>query len=183
MKEQIANFFDRDGVVNLRIVGDYVRSPAELHLLPDICFALQETRKQGRLAILITNQQGIGRQLFSEKDLERVHLRLQNRLFATCGTNFDHIYVCPHLAEANCDCRKPKPGMLLQAKADLDVNLEKSWLIGDSTSDIAAGKSAGTKTAWVISSYDRTKIDEEPDVRGTRLVDLFEKINRFDRSV
>lgn len=144
-----ALFFDRDGVVNMRLVDDYVRDPGQLRLLPDIGEALRIARELGYVPVLVTNQQGIARQLMTERDLGAIHATMQERLRASAGTGFEAIYVCPHHADDRCDCRKPMPGMLLRAADELGLDLQRSWMIGDSPSDVEAGRRAGCMTAWL----------------------------------
>ena len=151
-----AIFFDRDGVVNRRRVDDYVKSWEEFEFLPEIFDLLPRVHVAGCLAVLVTNQRGIGRGLMSEEMLDEIHRRMQSTLHDRTGHNFDAIYHCPHHPEGvipelaiRCNCRKPQPGMLLQAAADLDLDLQHSWFVGDILDDVEAGNRVGCHTVLV----------------------------------
>lgn len=151
-----AAFLDRDGVLNRRIVDGYVRSPDELEVLPHVAEAIQTLRARGYAIVVVTNQRGIARGLMDEADLARVHAALRARLQAQ-GATLDAIYHCPHDRDTGCGCRKPAPGMLLQAAREHDLDLGRSVLVGDSPSDVAAGEAAGLALAL--------KIDSDADLR------------------
>lgn len=139
-------FLDRDGVINERIVGDYVRQPDQFHFLPGVPEALQVLRTMFGNIVIVTNQQGIGRNLMSVDDLALVHQAMAVSL-EEVGVNLDGIYFCPFLATDQPVCRKPLPGMALQALADHpEIQFTRSVLIGDSTSDIAFGSRLGMYT-------------------------------------
>ncbi len=144
-----ALFLDRDGIINRRIVDDYVRRWEDFIFLPDIFEVLPAVHDAGLLAVVVTNQRGIARGLMSERELTDIHERMQGELMERTGHRFDAIYHCPHDREAGCDCRKPRPGMLLQAARDNSIDLAASWMIGDTESDIEAGIAAGCSTALV----------------------------------
>jgi D-glycero-D-manno-heptose 1,7-bisphosphate phosphatase len=144
-----AIFFDRDGVVNRRRVDDYVRTLDDFEFLPEIFEVLPRVRDEGYLAVVVTNQRGIARGLMTENALHEIHRSMQQELVATTGTAFDAIYYCPHERDAGCNCRKPLPGMLLDAARDLDIDMASSWLIGDSESDVEAGIAAGCRTVLI----------------------------------
>lgn len=144
-----AFFFDRDGIVNTRKVGDYVYSIDEFEFLEGF-FSLFKTVKQaGFLAILITNQQGIGKGLMTEAALKEIHDFMQSGLLKETGMQFDDIFFCGDLASANSFKRKPQPGMILEAMGKWEVDARNSWMIGDSKSDAQAGHAAGVKTILV----------------------------------
>ena len=159
-----AIFLDRDGTI-VKDVG-YARSPEQIHLLTGAGKAIREFRRRGYLVVLVTNQSGIGRGYFTESDLEAMHDKLRSDLAAS-GATLDAVYFCPHLpaddprCQAACDCRKPSPGMLLRAAKDLDVDLSRSYMIGDAACDVGAGKAAGCRTVLVVSSgAERGAIDD-----------------------
>ena len=174
-----AFFFDRDGVVNLRVVGDYIRAPEQFRLLPDVGEALLRAHDEGYLAVVITNQRGIARGMMSAESVDKVHSTMQATLEERVGDRFDAIYLCPHGTDDQCDCRKPKPGMLLAAAREIGIDLSKSWIIGDSTSDVEAGRRAGCSTAYL-----ETGVDEEvrADVIGRSLEEIIDKIFGAQRS-
>jgi len=144
--EMRAVFLDRDGVLNKKMPeGKYVTAPDELKLLPGAVQAVKRLNQRGWLVFVITNQRGIARKVLTKSDLDAVHKKLEDAL-QTAGAHLDGIYVCPH-EEGCCNCRKPKPGLLFQAKKDFpQIDFGKSIVIGDAESDIEAGKAAGCKT-------------------------------------
>jgi histidinol-phosphate phosphatase family protein len=137
-----AVFVDRDGVINRRLPGDYVRSWDQFRFLPGARAGLRLLREAGYLLVIITNQRGIGRGLMSEADLAEVHRRLQLAL-ARSGAGVDAILHCPHDLGDRCGCRKPQPGMIDRAFGMFPIDRSRSWVVGDSDSDIAAGRAAG----------------------------------------
>ena len=145
-----AVFLDRDGIINRRPAEhDYVKSWEEFVFLPGVPEVIRELRERGFLIVVVTNQRGVARGLISIADLEEVHRRMKERLRKENAV-IDSIYFCPHTDEDRCDCRKPKPGLLLKAEEDLDIDLSRSYLIGDSPVDIEAGKNAGCRTILVV---------------------------------
>ncbi|MBU3678435.1 MAG: HAD family hydrolase [Candidatus Kapabacteria bacterium] len=143
-----ALFLDRDGIINKRIIGGYVRSPLEFELLSDVLPILVSARQKGYLLILITNQQGVGKGLMTTSDLDAVHEAMQS-LLDRHGARLDAIYACTDLAASNSPRRKPAPGMLLEAIAEHNLDAEQCWFLGDSITDAQAGKAAGVRTALV----------------------------------
>lgn len=146
-----AIFFDRDGVVNFRIVKEYIKAPKDFKFLPDFIRFFTKIKSEEYLTILITNQQGIGKGLMSVEELESVHNYMQIELKELTGQNFDDIYYSTELAGTNSYRRKPNPGMLIEAKEKWDIDMENSWMIGDRNSDVTAGKRAGLKTILLKS--------------------------------
>jgi D-glycero-D-manno-heptose 1,7-bisphosphate phosphatase len=148
-----ALFLDRDGtLVHPR---HYPSRPEDLQLYDNIVPGLREAQKTGFHLVIITNQAGIARGYFSVSDLQRMHEHLIKEL-EQADVRIDAIYYCPHHPEGvipelaiRCDCRKPQPGMLLQAAADLDLDLQHSWFVGDILNDIEAGNRAGCRTILV----------------------------------
>lgn len=146
-----ALFLDRDGIINHRIIGDYVKHPSEFHLIPEVLPLFHWAKENNYLTIIITNQQGIGKGLMTESDLNEVHQEMRRQL-SLSGIIPDDIFFCSDLDGTNSPRRKPAPGMLLEAIAKWNINPAQSWMIGDSISDVIAGKSAGTKTI-LIGNY------------------------------
>ena len=141
-----ALFLDRDGVINVRLPGDYVKRPEQFVLLPNVKEAMQLLRQKFGHVFLVTNQQGIGKQLMTESDLERVH-QYMNRLL---DNPFDKIYHCSELAAAQSPFRKPEIGMALQAKEEFPaVDFSQSVMVGDAASDMQFGEKAGMKTVFI----------------------------------
>jgi D-glycero-D-manno-heptose 1,7-bisphosphate phosphatase len=144
MNKPKAIFLDRDGVLNVK-KNDYVKSVSELELFPFILKPLKKLQNSGFKIIIITNQSAINRGLTTHKEIHKIHLELK-KFLKKDDISIDGIYYCPHRPDENCICRKPKPGMIHQAICDWDVDIASSWFIGDSHTDVEAGKSAGCKT-------------------------------------
>lgn len=147
-----AVFFDRD---NTLIISDgYLGDPAKVELIGGAADALADLRKLGFAIVVVSNQSGVARGMFDEKATQAVNSRMEELLLqANPEARIDDQEYCPHHPEAplaryrmDCDCRKPKPGMLLQAAKKLKLDLSRSWLIGDAPRDIEAGKAAGCRT-------------------------------------
>ncbi|AAP78131.1 HAD family hydrolase [Helicobacter hepaticus] len=133
-------FFDRDGVINQD--NGYVYKIKDF-IFCDGLFALLETLKaQNYLLLVITNQSGIARGYYNESDLNTLHQYMQERLKAQLGFGFDRIYHCPHLPSENCDCRKPKIGMIKAACRDFNIDLAHSFFIGDKITDMQCAQNA-----------------------------------------
>lgn len=141
-----ALFLDRDGVINVRLPGDYVKTKEQFVLLPGVVEAMRVFRQKFGYIFLVTNQQGIGKQLMTESDLQTVH-KYMNRLL---DNPFDKIYHCSELAASQSSFRKPEIGMALQAKAEFPaVDFSKSIMIGDAVTDMQFGEKAGMKTVFI----------------------------------
>ncbi|MFO0753199.1 MAG: HAD family hydrolase [Thermodesulfovibrionales bacterium] len=157
MPEKRAVFLDRDGVVNRKMPeGDYVKAWEEFVFLPGVFEALALLKKRDLLVIIVTNQRCIARGIISEAELEGIHSRMRDEIRKRNG-GIDAIYHCPHDREEGCGCRKPEPGMLLRAVSDFGrkgvrIDIANSYLIGDSESDILAGKAAGVRTIRIGDS-------------------------------
>jgi len=128
--------------------GDYIKNWNEFKFLSNVKKSIKRLNKARFLLIIITNQRGIAKGLMTEKDLKDIHTKMIEELKKS-GARIDSIYYCPHDEEDNCDCRKPKIGMFLKAKEDFNIEMNESWLIGDSNSDITAGEKAGCKTILI----------------------------------
>ena len=137
-------FLDRDGVINRKLENDYVKSWDEFQFLPGVIGAIKAINEKGYLVIVVTNQRGIAKGLMTEKDLEEIHRRMLKEL-KKHGAHIDDIFYCPHDISDNCNCRKPKPGMLIQAQKKWDIDFAQSYIIGDSNSDIEAGQQVGCR--------------------------------------
>ncbi|MFZ4768520.1 MAG: D-glycero-alpha-D-manno-heptose-1,7-bisphosphate 7-phosphatase, partial [Roseimicrobium sp.] len=138
-----AFFFDRDGVVNISPGAGYVLHWGEFRFSEGIIAALARLKAQGFALIVVTSQQGVGKGLMSQADLDEIHANMQAEL-KRHGAEFDGIYACTCLAhDAACKCRKPSAEMILRATAERDLDLEHSWLIGDHDRDIQMAINAG----------------------------------------
>jgi D-glycero-D-manno-heptose 1,7-bisphosphate phosphatase len=150
-------FLDRDGVINKKIEGDYVRSWSQFEFLPNVIEALKILRSIFGRIIIVTNQRGIGRGLMTHKDLEVIHKNMLSILQKEKIT-IDKIYYCPHDYEKEiCFCRKPNIGMGLQAKRDFpEIDFKKSIMVGDSLSDIEFGNRLGMFSILIGNSEQAT---------------------------
>lgn len=155
--KQKAIFLDRDGTIN-KYVG-FLRNINDFELLPGVAEAIKKINSSGYLAIVVTNQPVIARGEVTFDQLDEIHNKMET-LLGEEGAYLDAIYFCPHHPDKgfegeipelkiDCDCRKPKPGMLLRAAEDFNIDLKSSWMIGDGKNDIKAGKNAGCKTALI----------------------------------
>ena len=176
-----AVFLDRDGTLIEEV--HYLRRSDQIHLLEGAAEALRLAQSAGLAAVLITNQSAVGRGFLAESGLREIHQHL-NELLEAQDTRLDGIYYCPHHPEADledyrrvCPCRKPNPGMLLQAARDLHLDPEKSLMVGDTFHDIEAGRRAGCRTALVETGYgagtwrDRRPDDPVPDMVASNLLE------------
>jgi len=154
-----AVFLDRDGtLVHPR---HYPSRPQDLCLYDGVCEELRDLRQAGLQLVVVTNQSGIARGYFTEQDLQRMHAYLAQQL-ASYDVQLQGMYYCPHHPDGivpglarRCDCRKPAPGMLLQAASDLQLDLRSSWFVGDILDDIEAGNRAGCRTILVDLGTER----------------------------
>lgn len=165
-----AIFFDRDGVINRRIYGGYVRNWDEFELLDGVAEVVSKVKELGYLAIVITNQRGVGKGLMTEADLQLLHSKLQDQLHGSHKVKFDDVYYCTDLDD-NSERRKPSPVMLQEAAEKWDIDLAQSWMIGDSQSDVESGKRAGTKTAYVVTEHTR-ELPQDADAILHKITDL-----------
>ena len=158
-----AIFLDRDGTIN--IDTGYTHKIEDLMIIPKVVEGLKLLQSLGSKLIIITGQSGIGRGYYTEEDyhvfMDEMYSRLRKE-----GINFDGEYFCPHHPEKgigkykiNCNCRKPKTGMLKQASNELNVDLSQSWMIGDKLSDIQAGNSAGCRTIYVLTGEYKESVE------------------------
>lgn len=156
--KQKAIFLDRDGTIN-KMVG-FVTKPEQFELIEGAAEAIKAINKSGYLAIVVTNQPVIARGDCTFKELQIIHDKMETEL-GKVGAFVDAIYVCPHHTDmgfegerpeykCNCECRKPKPGLLLQAAKDFNIDLSESYMIGDSHRDVEAGENAGVKKSIKI---------------------------------
>lgn len=164
MKKEVKNtlFLDRDGVINVQLVGDYVKDISEFVIRDDFLASLPILVKKFRRIIVVTNQQGIAKGVCTREQVDKVHRHLLDFL-EKLGVHIDGVYVCPHLAGSGCNCRKPEIGMALQAKNDFpDIDFADSVMIGDSATDMIFGRRSGMETVFIgkITDANCTEIRE-----------------------
>ena len=165
-------FFDRDGIVNVRAFPGYIERWEDFELLPEFPQVLRKVRALGYEAVIITNQRGVGRGIMTQEAVDRIHANLQSVLEEQHGVALLDIVCCPHLRDA-CTCRKPQPGMLLEAATRHDLDLAASWMIGDTESDVEAGRRAGCRSLLVADRPGET-------VATVRLASMQELLARIE---
>jgi D-glycero-D-manno-heptose 1,7-bisphosphate phosphatase len=178
---------DRDGTVNAEV--GYLNHVERLQLLPRTAAAIRLINQSPFLAVVVTNQAGVARGYFREELIERVHERL-SRLLAEQGARLDGIYYCPHHPTVGdppyrqeCDCRKPRPGLVLAAARDLNIDVPRSLMIGDKHSDVRFARALGMPAILVETGYGRGEIEQwsadwgdRPDHVATDLLSAVEWI-------
>ena len=175
-------FLDRDGVINVRTVGDYVRSPDAFEPVPGLGEAMCLLAGLFGRIVVVTNQAGIGRGLMTEADLAAVHEKMQH-LVAAAGGRMDRAYHCPHPPAAGCRCRKPQPGMAHQAQADFpDIDFAQSWMVGDSASDLEFGRRLGMRTVLIEGKTEDADLlaAMQPDFQFASLLDFARFVKVFN---
>lgn len=153
-----AVFLDRDGVINVPCSRkhDYIKSVSEFQFLPGVTKAIRQLNDKGYLVLVVTNQRGVARGMMTMEQVNIIHEYMQMRL-AESGAHLDGIYVCPH-DYGQCHCRKPDIGLFLQAEKEFAIDKEKSWMVGDSDTDIQAGQNYGVKTIKTTNLSETVKI-------------------------
>ncbi|MCJ7630931.1 HAD family hydrolase [Candidatus Bathyarchaeota archaeon] len=154
-------FLDRDGVICNEVT--YMSDPSQFCLLKKVGESLRKLTQRNYKLVVVSNQSGIALGYLTEKDVQKVNDKMVSELTKYC-VSFDGIYYCPHHPEGKgiyrriCNCRKPKPGMLLSAATELNIDLSLSYMIGDKKSDIAAGANAGCTTILVLTGYGQEEL-------------------------
>ena len=144
-------FLDRDGVINEEC--EYLHDPKDLVVLAGVPEAIAAINRRNIPVVVVTNQSGIGRGMYGADTYHGVNRAIEG-LLALAGAHLDAWYFCPHLPDADCACRKPRPGMLAAAR-DLDLDLPGSVLVGDKVSDLEAARAVGARTVLVRTGYGR----------------------------
>jgi histidinol-phosphate phosphatase family protein len=147
-----AVFLDRDGTVIFD--RNYLSSPGQVKLYSFAAESINKLRSAGFKIIVVTNQSGIGRGIFTEKDLRKVNEKFLF-LLKTTGAKIDALYYCPHVDSDECSCRKPKIGMVLRGAADFNIDLKKSYTVGDSIRDYLLGFNMSGKGIFVLTGHGR----------------------------
>lgn len=166
MKKRPAIFLDRDGVIIEEV--NYLSHPDQIQLIPGSAEAISLLNQLHIPVVVVSNQAGVARGFFEESAIPKVHLRLKE-LLAEKNAHWDEILYCPHHPDGiipqysvRCACRKPEPGMLIQAAQILDLTLTNSWLIGDNITDIQAGLSVGCRTILVETGHGKQFVSKTP---------------------
>lgn len=182
-----AVFIDRDGTISEEV--GYINHPSRFRVFPYTAAAIKLLNDQGWLVVIITNQAGVARGYFPESMIETVHEKLLRELREK-GARIDGIYYCAHHPTVGeppyrqeCDCRKPKPGLVIRASKDLNIALEQSWMIGDRYGDVELARNAGVSSALVLSGYGRGEWEnqrslwqEQPDLVAEDLLQAVKSI-------
>jgi D-glycero-D-manno-heptose 1,7-bisphosphate phosphatase len=182
-----AVFIDRDGTISEEV--GYINHASRFRLFPYAASAIKHLNENGWLAIVTTNQAGVARGYFSEDMIKTVHAAMTKGLEGG-GARLDAIYYCAHHPSVgetpyrvDCDCRKPKPGLISRAARDFDIDLDASWMVGDRYSDIELARNAGVQSAFVLSGYGRGEWEhqraawkEQPDLVAENLLEAVRMI-------
>ncbi len=174
-------FIDRDGVINKNLFGDYIKEWKEFEFLPGTLDSLRLLKVNKIKVIIISNQSGVAKGLMTGEQLTRLNNKFLKEV-REYGGEIEAVYYCVHNPEENCTCRKPKPGLLLKASKELNIDLKKAYMVGDYISDIEAGVAAGLKTILVKTGRGKETIlkkDEwtvEPDYIVSDLSEAIEII-------
>jgi len=182
-----AIFIDRDGTISDEI--GYVNHASRFRVFPWSVDAIRLINKSGRLAVMVTNQAGVARGYFPERVVQQVHEGLLETLRAG-DARLDGLYYCPHHPQAgeppyrqDCDCRKPRPGLLTRAAADLGIALERSWVVGDRLGDLQVAWAVGARGALVKTGYGRGELrhhapswPRQPDLVAEHVLEAVSRI-------
>lgn len=158
-----AVFIDRDGTLNAE--KKYLHRFDDWEWIPGAIEAIRKFNAAGFLVIVVSNQAGVARGLYSESDVVSLHARVDEEL-AKAGARIDAYYFCPHHPEYGedneCTCRKPLPGMLMQARDEWNIDFTRSWMVGDKLIDIQAGQAAGIRSILVATGYGSSEVNQLP---------------------
>ncbi|MCU1293456.1 MAG: gmhB [Bryobacterales bacterium] len=176
MSKRPAIFFDRDGT--LIYDRSYMSKPEQVELLPGAIELLALLSSYGHFTVVVSNQSGVGRGLMTEQEAAAVHSRFEE-LLATAGVSVGATLYCPHAPEDDCECRKPRPGLLLRAAAEHELDLSSSFMVGDKESDWEAGVAAGCTPILLASEEQPPSVAKDSDSMVSDLTELkllFEKL-------
>ena len=159
---------DRDGVINVDST-EYIKSPNEWHPIPGSLLAISRLNQAGYKVVVATNQSGISRKLFKPEDLEAIHKKMQDEL-TSLGGHLDGIFICPHGPHDDCECRKPKAGLLWQISRTFNIPPEKILSIGDSMRDLESAETFGCKFILVLTGNGENTLKIKPSIKEKFLV-------------
>lgn len=168
-----AVFLDRDGTLIEEV--DFLSKVEDLRFFPFTESAVARLKERGFLVIVVTNQSGVARGLFSEDAVGEIHESIQEHV----GGKIDAFFHCPHMPDAGCECRKPATGMIERARDLFDIEMEGSWMVGDKALDVMTGHNAGLRTALVETGYGAEHVrslPKSPDVVASDLDKAVEAI-------
>jgi D-glycero-D-manno-heptose 1,7-bisphosphate phosphatase len=169
-----AVFLDRDGVINRKAPeGQYVTRWEDMEFLPAVHEAVRLLNLAGFFVVVVSNQRCVAKGLITTAELESMHARMLCE-FEVADARLDAVYYCPHENEPACSCRKPQPGLLLEAARKHQIDLAGSWMIGDSHRDVGAGKNAGCRT--VLLGGDNETTNCGADLQASSLLDAAHQI-------
>src|SRR5580704_250582 len=175
-----AVFLDRDGVITRKpSEGEYVTRWEEMDVLPGVVDAIRLLNRSKFRVVVVSNQRCVAKGLVTAGELESMHRRMCEQL-AAAGATIDGVYYCPHEKWPACSCRKPAPGMLLDAARKYQLDLAASWMIGDSEVDVEAGRNAGCKTARLLES---DVVEDKADVVASSLHEVIDRILRLEKDI
>jgi D-glycero-D-manno-heptose 1,7-bisphosphate phosphatase len=174
-----AAFLDRDGVINRKAPteDEYITRWEEMQILPGVVEAIALLCRANFRVIVVSNQRCVAKGLLTENELDAIHQQMCREISAR-GATIDGVYYCPHEEQPACSCRKPAPGMLFAAADEHQVDLNCSWMIGDSEKDIQAGRSAGCRTARILKTDINS--DGNADVLARSLLEAVHQILRLE---
>jgi D-glycero-D-manno-heptose 1,7-bisphosphate phosphatase len=170
-----AVFLDRDGVISRALEREGLPYPptslGEFQIFPEVPEACRRLKQAGFLLVVVTNQPDVGRRTLNQEIVEAIHAEMCRQL------PIDRVEVCYHpgKGQSDCDCRKPKPGMLLRAAKELGIDLEQSWMVGDRWRDIDCGHAAGCRTIFIDRGYTEA-LKQQPNFRAKNLLEAAEII-------
>ena len=171
-------FIDRDGTLIEEV--NFLSRLEDLRFFSYTAEAIRLLRESGFLIVVVTNQSGIGREIFEESAMHAIHARLQRDL------ELDDFYFCPHLPTDGCRCRKPNTGMIEEASKKYAIDLENSWMIGDKAIDVETGFNARIKTALVLTGYGlkaARELKRKPDVTAENLLEAVKSITNHETRI
>jgi D-glycero-D-manno-heptose 1,7-bisphosphate phosphatase len=190
-KKRRAVFIDRDGTISAEV--GYINHITRYQVFPFAAEAVRALHAAGWLAVLVTNQAGVARGYFREEMIAQVHSLLADELWRG-GARLDAIYYCPHHPTVgeppyrqDCDCRKPRPGLIHGAARQFRLDLAGSWMVGDRYSDVVLARNAGVRSAFVLTGYGRGELEHQsgdwehqPDLVAENLLEAVKEIIRRD---